>query len=309
MSEIKNKLLKNLKHKRKWAKRNNFDCFRLYDKEIPQYPYLIDLYRDKVLVYDRRIDKIDSDKTENYDQMICALCEIFEIKSDDIILKKRIIQTKEQRYEKLDSTRNRFLVNEGSAKSLVNLHDYLDTGLFLDHRPMRLKMSSLAVEKKLLNLFSYTSMVSVHAALVGAKTVNVDMSNTYLAWSKENFLANEIQLSDHEFIRADVFSYLKEYQGERFDLIFLDPPTFSNSKKMENTLDIQRDQVELVKGCMNILSENGLLIFSNNKRGFKIDPELEENFQIKDISPQSIPEDFKDSKIHVCFEIRKKITP
>mgnify|MGYP000451099103 CR=1 FL=1 len=306
MSEIKNKILKNLKHKKKWAKRNNFDCYRLYDKEIPQYPYLIDIYKGHVLVYDRRIDKIDSDKTEQYDQMITALCEIFEISEEEIIIKKRIIQTKEQKYEKLDSSRNQFIVSEGNAKSLVNLQDYLDTGLFLDHRPMRLKMSSLAVGKKLLNLFSYTSMVSVHAALAGAETVNVDMSNTYLSWSKDNFLANELKLSDHKFLRADVFTYLKDYKGEKFDLIFLDPPTFSNSKKMDNTLDIQRDQGELVRGCMNILKEDGLLIFSNNKRGFKLDSALEEEYNIKDISPQSIPEDFKDSKIHVCFEIRKR---
>ena len=304
MSEIKNKLLKNLKHKKKWAKRNGFDCYRLYDKEIPQYPYLIDIYKDRVLVYDRRIDKIDADKTDQYNQMMTALCEIFELSQEEIIIKKRIIQTKEQKYEKLDSSRNQFIVSEGIAKSLVNLQDYLDTGLFLDHRPIRLRMSSLATSKRLLNLFSYTSMVSVHAALAGAQTVNVDMSNTYLAWSKDNFLANDLSLSDHKFLRADVFSYLKEFKEEKFDLIFLDPPTFSNSKKMDNTLDIQRDQGELVRGCMSILKDDGLLIFSNNKRGFKLDSALEEEYNIKDISPQSIPEDFKDSKIHVCYEIR-----
>ncbi|WP_372652667.1 class I SAM-dependent methyltransferase [Halobacteriovorax sp.] len=306
MNEIKNKLNKNLKHKRKWAKRNNLESYRLYDKEIPQYPYLIDVYKEKVLVYDRRIEKIDADKPENYDQMIEALTELFNISSEKIIIKKRIIQTKEQKYEKLDSTKNRFLVQEGPAKALVNLHDYLDTGLFLDHRPMRLKMEKLAANKKMLNLFSYTSMVSVHAAIAGAKTTNVDMSNTYLQWSKDNFQANDLNLSEHSFIRSDVFTYLKELKDDKFDLIFLDPPTFSNSKKMDNTLDIERDQKELISGCMNALVDDGLLIFSNNKRGFKLDQEISELYNVKDITPSTIPEDFKDNKIHVCFEIRKK---
>ncbi len=307
MNEIKNKLQKNLKHKRKWAKRNQIECYRLYDKEIPQYPYLIDIYKDKVLVYDRRIDKIDANKPENYDQMIEALSELFEINPNEIIIKKRIIQTKEQKYEKLDSTKNRFVIQEGPAKALVNLHDYLDTGLFLDHRPMRFKMSKLAASKNMLNLFSYTSMVSVHAALAGATTTNIDMSNTYLQWSKDNFIANEIELTKHSFIRADVFTYLKEYKGDKFDLIFLDPPTFSNSKKMENTLDIERDQKELITGCMNALTDDGLLIFSNNKRGFRLEQEILDIYNVKDITKVTIPEDFKDNKIHVCFEIRKKL--
>lgn len=306
MSEIKNKLLKNYKHKRKWAKRSEIDCYRLYDKEIPQYPFLIDIYKHKVLVYDRRIDKIDDKKTDNYDEMINAICEIFEIKSEEIIIKKRIIQTKEQKYEKLDTTKNRFTVQEGPIKCLVNLHDYLDTGLFLDHRPIRFRMSKIAKDKRMLNLFSYTSMVSVHAALAGAKTINVDMSNTYLSWSKDNFKANQLNLDEHSFIRSDVFTYLKEYTESDFDLIFLDPPTFSNSKKMDNTLDIERDHIDLIKSSMKVLKKDGLLIFSNNKRGFKLDDSIKELYLVKDITASTIPEDFKDAKIHVCYEIRNK---
>ncbi|OUR97341.1 hypothetical protein A9Q84_13535 [Halobacteriovorax marinus] len=306
MSEIKNKLLKNLKHRRKWAKKNQFEAYRLYDKEIPQYPYLIDIYKDKVIIFDRRIDKIDEAKPELYDEMITAICEIFEMKSDDIIIKKRIIQTKEDKYEKFDSTNNRFEVKEKDAVVLVNLIDYIDTGLFLDHRPMRLKLNATSKDKSLLNLFCYTSVVSVQAALGGAITTNVDMSKTYIQWSQDNFEANDIPLKDHEFINADVFKFMNEYKEKKFDIIFLDPPTFSNSKRMSNTLDILRDHGFLIERCMKLLNEDGILYFSNNKRGFRLDPKVSELFDVKDISFNTIPEDFKDKKIHVCFEIKKK---
>ncbi|WP_127716076.1 class I SAM-dependent methyltransferase [Halobacteriovorax sp. HLS] len=306
MSEIKNKLLKNYKHKKKWAKKNNFECYRLYDKEIPQYPYLIDIYGKEVILYDRRIDKIDSDKEELYLETICAICEVLNIDQDSIIIKKRIIQTKENKYTKLDKSKNKLVVAEGRAKSIINLHDYIDTGLFLDHRPMRMYLNTISKDKKLLNLFCYTSMVSVHAALGGASTTNVDLSNTYLEWSKENFQVNEINLENHHFINADVFKYLEQNKMNKFDIIFLDPPTFSNSKKMTDILDIQRDQNILVSSCMNILNENGVLYFSNNKRGFSLNEIISQTYNVKDISLKTIPEDFKDKKIHVCFEIRNK---
>lgn len=306
MSEIKNKLLKNLKHRRKWAKKNGFEAYRLYDKEIPQFPYLIDIYLDKVIVFDRRIDKIDQDKPELYEELINSLCEIFEIQSEEIIIKKRKIQTKLEKYEKFDSSNNRFPIREKDAVALVNLVDYIDTGLFLDHRPMRLRLNESCKGKSLLNLFCYTSMVSVQAALGGATTTNVDMSKTYIGWSKDNFLANSLDLNEHKFITSDVFKFMNEYKDEKYDVIFLDPPTFSNSKRMDNTLDILRDHGFLIERSMKLLKEDGVLYFSNNKRGFRLDPRVNELFQVKDITYNTIPDDFKDKKIHVCFEIRKK---
>jgi len=306
MSEIKNKLIKNLKHRRKWAKKNQFEAYRLYDKEIPQFPYLIDIYKEKIIVFDRRIDKIDQEKPELYEEMLTSLCEIFETKVEDIIIKKRKIQTKVEKYEKFDSTNNRFPVKERDAVALVNLIDYIDTGLFLDHRPMRIKLNETSKDKTLLNLFCYTSMVSVQAALGGAITTNVDMSNTYIEWSKSNFEANEIPLKDHQFIQSDVFKFMNDQKEMKYDIIFLDPPTFSNSKRMDNTLDILRDHGFLIERCMKLLKEDGLLYFSNNKRGFRLDPKVNELFSVKDISFNTIPEDFKDKKIHVCFEIRNK---
>jgi 23S rRNA (cytosine1962-C5)-methyltransferase/23S rRNA (guanine2445-N2)-methyltransferase / 23S rRNA (guanine2069-N7)-methyltransferase len=306
MSEIKNKLLKNYKHRKKWAKRNSIDCYRLYDKEIPQYPYLIDIYKDQVLLYDRRIDKIDQDKESLYQETLESLCEIFNITSEQIIIKKRIIQTKDQKYTKMDKTKNQFIAQEGKAKALVNLQDYIDTGLFLDHRPMRTFLASNSSDKRFLNLFCYTSMVSVHAAIGGAKTTNVDLSNTYINWSKENFNVNELKMEDHQFITQDVFKFLDEFSKDKFDTIFLDPPTFSNSKKMLDILDIQRDQELLVTKCMRMLEKDGILYFSNNKRDFSLSKKIEELFSVKDITARTIPEDFKDKKIHVCFEIRHK---
>ena len=306
MSEIKNKLLKNYKHKKKWAKKNSIDCYRLYDKEIPQYPYLIDIYKDQVILYDRRIDKIDQDKEDLYIETLDSLSEILEIDKDQIIIKKRKIQTKDNQYEKMDKTKNRFSVQEGKARALVNLHDYLDTGLFLDHRPIRTFLEQNSKNKSFLNLFSYTSMVSVHAALGGAKTTNVDLSNTYINWSKDNFKENNIPLEDHHFITQDVFNYLDEFAKYKFDIIFLDPPTFSNSKKMLDVLDIEKDQEKLVSKCMRMLPPKGVLYFSNNKRGFVLSDKIKEIFKVKDITTRTIPEDFKDKKIHVCFEIRHK---
>lgn len=306
MSEIKNKLLKNYKHKKKWAKRNNIDCFRLYDKEIPQYPYLIDIYKDFVILYDRRIDKIDQDKEELYTDTVNSLAEILEIKTEKIIIKKRKIQTKDIKYTKMDKTKNQFPVQEGNVKSLVNLHDYIDTGLFLDHRPIRTFLEKNVKGKSFLNLFCYTSMVSVHAAFGGAITTNVDLSNTYITWSKDNFKENKFKTEDHKFMTQDVFQYLNESSKERFDLIFLDPPTFSNSKKMQDVLDIEKDQLLLVNKCMRMLNTGGILYFSNNKRGFVLNEKIKELFNVKDITSKTIPEDFKDKKIHVCFEIRHK---
>jgi 23S rRNA (cytosine1962-C5)-methyltransferase/23S rRNA (guanine2445-N2)-methyltransferase / 23S rRNA (guanine2069-N7)-methyltransferase len=306
MSEIKNKLLKNYKHRKKWARKNNFDCYRLYDKEIPQYPYLIDIYKEEVLLYDRRIEKIDQDKPELYEEMLTALEEVTSKARQEFIIKKRIVQTKEEKYTKFSKSNNQFVVSEGSAKSIVNLHDYIDTGLFLDHRPIRLYLHNNSSQKKMLNLFCYTSMVSVQAALGGAITTNVDLSNTYIQWSIDNFRVNKINEQEHKFITKDVFKYLEEESNETFDIIFLDPPTFSNSKKMDDILDIQRDQDRLVSNCMKKLTPNGILYFSNNKRDFKLSKLISESYKVKDITPRTIPEDFKDKKIHVCFEIKHK---
>jgi 23S rRNA (guanine2445-N2)-methyltransferase / 23S rRNA (guanine2069-N7)-methyltransferase len=201
-------------------------------------------------------------------------------------------------------------VTEYGAKFLVNLRDYLDTGLFLDHRVTRLAIQQQAKGKKVLNLFAYTGTASVHAALGGALSVTtVDMSNTYLDWAKRNFLINGLDGKAYQFVQDNCLDWLKGCKNQ-FDLIFVDPPTFSNSKRMEDTWDVQRDHVKLLTMVGRCLAPNGKVIFSNNKRRFKIDKaELEEaGWIIKDISAQSLPEDFKrNPNIHVCFELFKRL--
>ncbi len=188
----------------------------------------------------------------------------------------------------------------------MNLWDYLDTGLFLDHRPIRYQLTKGKHQGRLLNLFCYTGSISVAAAKAGMETYNVDMSRTYIDWAQENFLANELDPADHEFVQEDALQFLANpgMCGE-FDMIFLDPPTFSNSKRMEGDFDVERDQVKLVQQAAKLLKSSGVLYFSNNKRKFRLDSALSKEFKIKDISADTIPQDFHDQKIHHCFEIRK----
>src|SRR5690606_195593 len=186
---------------------------------------------------------------------------------------------------------------------LVNLKDYLDTGLFLDHRPTRLEIATLARGKRFLNLFCYTATASVHAAMAGAHCTSVDMSRTYLNWGRDNFSLNKLNPDQHDFIQADCLQWLRECE-QTYDLIFMDPPTFSNSKRMEGVLDIQRDHVMLIEQAMRCLNPGGLLIFSNNLRKFELDKDALNRFTIKDVSSKSVPFDYaRRTNIHHCFHI------
>ena len=202
-----------------------------------------------------------------------------------------------------------FVIEENGRKFWVNLDKYLDTGLFLDHRNTRKKVGDTAAGKRFLNLFSYTGSFTVYAATGGAvSSETVDLSNTYLDWARRNFELNGIDLAKHQIIRADVFQYLQTAfeAGKQFDLIVMDPPSFSNSKKMSDTLDIQRDHARLIQGAMKLLAPNGLMYFSNNLRSFALDESIAEQYLVKDISKQSVPDDFRNKKIHQCWEIRHR---
>lgn len=304
---IKNRLDKNFKKLKAWAQRHNIEAYRLYDRDIPEYPYIVDIYKDHFVVYDKSDAFKDAGK--NFlPHVIEALKTLFKASEDKIIIKKRERQEGIQQYEKLDRREEYFPVRESQAQLLVNLHDYLDTGLFLDHRPMRQKIFKTVNGKRFLNLFCYTGSVSVFAALGGAKTTSVDMSQTYLSWAQENFKQNQISLADHEFANMNALEYLSQKQGkEKFDVIFLDPPTFSNSKKMEDVFEVEKDQDFLVEKAMGLLLPGGILYFSNNKRKFKLSENVLKKYQVQDISKESIPQDFHDQKIHHCFEIKNKI--
>lgn len=300
---IKNRLEKNYKKLKSWAERAQIEAYRLYDRDIPEYPYIVDIYKDHFLIYDKS-DLRDVEKN-HLPHVQDALKALFKCDDSKIVIKKRERQEGLKQYEKLDAKEETFVVRESQALLKVNLYDYLDTGLFLDHRPMRQKVFKSVKDKKFLNLFCYTGSVSVFAALGGATTTSVDMSQTYLRWAQENFQLNNLDPAKHNFINADVLEWLRTTKlPNTFDVIFLDPPTFSNSKKMDEAFEVERDQEFLVESCMNMLRPEGILYFSNNKRKFKISPAVLAKYKVKEITTESIPQDFHDKKIHNCFEIR-----
>lgn len=305
---IKNRLEKNLKKLRPWAIRNNYQAFRIYDRDIPEFPFLIDQYDQTLLVYDRT-EEIDL-KTDKLQVTLQALNELFP--NSKVIVKKRDIQTRQDKYQKLNDNELYFSIREGNLQFLVNLEDYLDTGLFLDHRPIRQEIAQKKWNEKyfssgkFLNLFSYTCSFSVAAAHSGFRTYSVDLSKNYLDWGKRNFDLNQILNADHFFINEDSMSFLKTTTFRNFDIIFCDPPTFSNSKKTESYFEVEEHQEELINDCMKLLSENGVLIFSTNKRRFKLSEKVTNTYLVKDVTERSIPMDFHDQKIHKCYTITKQ---
>jgi 23S rRNA (cytosine1962-C5)-methyltransferase len=306
LKTIQNRIEKNYKHRAKWAKREGFEAFRLYHKDIPEFPFIVDLYKDHVVIFEKRDDEIDADKFDHFNFIISAVKNVLNLPEERVIIKSRVRQKGSTQYTKLEDKNEFIVVKEYKAQFLVNLHDYLDTGLFLDHRPLRQIVYKASEGKKVLNLFSYTGAISVAAALgKAAKVTSVDMSATYQDWAKKNFEQNNIPVNQHNFINDSALEFL-EKASQRFDIIILDPPTFSNSKKMEEDFEVEKDQVFLVKHCLRLLSPDGVLYFSNNKRKFKIDPAVLEMANVQDITPRTIPEDYKDTKIHHCFKITHK---
>ncbi|WP_416188840.1 class I SAM-dependent methyltransferase [Neisseria sp. CCUG17229] len=306
-----NRLGKNIKHLMKWAKRNQIEAWRIYDRDIPQFPFAIDVYGDHI-----HLQEYDTGwlmQPEEYeawlDDVLEAIGFVTGFAPEQIHLKRRERQKGTQQYEKTGKSGEDFIISENGRRFWVNLDKYLDTGLFLDHRNTRKKVGDSTQGKRFLNLFSYTGSFTVYAATGGAvSSETVDLSNTYLDWAKRNFELNGIDSNAHKIVRADVFQYLKnaEAEGKKFDLIVMDPPSFSNSKKMLDILDIQRDQMTLINSAMKLLASDGLMYFSNNLRSFELHPEVSEKYAVKDVSKQSVPDDFRNKKIHQCWEIRHK---
>jgi 23S rRNA (guanine2445-N2)-methyltransferase / 23S rRNA (guanine2069-N7)-methyltransferase len=310
-----NRLRKNLKKITKWIKLNQIHCYRLYDADLPEYAVAVDVYQgEKIWV---NVQEYEPPKTidplKANQRLAGALKEIatvLEIPAEQVFLKIRRKQKNTDQYEKQGDSRRFHVVEEGGCKFWVNFEDYLDTGLFLDHRPVRLLIQQQAKDKRFLNLFAYTGSATVHAVIGGAvSSVTVDMSNTYLDWAKRNFDLNGIR-GDHKLVRADCLQWLNEQAGAKhkpqFDLIFLDPPTFSNSKKMDEVFDIQKDHVQLIHDAAALLAPGGKLYFSTNFRRFKMDQGALKNLLIEDISKSMIPEDFaRDAKIHYCWKISR----
>ena len=303
---LANRLEKNITHLKKWAEKKNIECYRVYDADLPEYAFAIDKYADHIVLQEYMPPKHIPDHvaaTRRLDMMM-VVPQVFGVSPKNIVMKQRKPQ-KEQQYQKNDDKKQMMVVREGEAKFYLNLHDYLDTGLFLDHRILRLEFSKLKGHTRFLNLFCYTATASIHAALNGAYTTNVDMSKTYLAWASENFKLNQLPSSKHQFIHSDVMAWLRQSK-ETYDVIYMDTPSFSNSKRMEGTLDIQRDHVGLIKLALKHLHPEGQLYFSTHLRGFKIDESIAEFANIYDMSRKTLDLDFKrDPKIHQCFLIEK----
>ncbi|MCB1821420.1 MAG: bifunctional 23S rRNA (guanine(2069)-N(7))-methyltransferase RlmK/23S rRNA (guanine(2445)-N(2))-methyltransferase RlmL [Candidatus Competibacteraceae bacterium] len=304
-----NRLRKNLRHLGRWATREDVSCYRLYDADLPEYAVAVDRYEQWLHVQEYAPPaSIDPAKArERLEHAMAALPAVLELPPEQVFLKVRQRQRGASQYQK-QSEQGRFHeVHEGPARFLVNFTDYLDTGLFLDHRITRQRLGERASGRRFLNLFGYTGTATVYAALGGAlRTTTVDLSATYLDWARRNLELNGIRGPRHELIQADCREWLA-HARERYDLIFLDPPTFSNSKRMEKNFDVQRDHAELLHQALKLLTPDGLLIFSTNQRRFRLNQEALTDWRIEDWSRQTLPLDFaRDPKIHQCYALRAK---
>ncbi|PJZ04931.1 bifunctional 23S rRNA (guanine(2069)-N(7))-methyltransferase RlmK/23S rRNA (guanine(2445)-N(2))-methyltransferase RlmL [Pantoea rodasii] len=304
--DFANRLRKNLKKLEKWAKQSNIECYRLYDADLPEYNVAVDRYGEWVVIQEYAPPKtVDANKArQRLFDVISATLSVLEIPANRLVMKTRERQKGKNQYQKLGEKGDFFEVQEFDARLLVNLTDYLDTGLFLDHRLARQMLGKMSAGKDFLNLFAYTGTASVHAGLGGAKTTTtVDMSRTYLEWAERNLRLNGLTGRQHRLMHADCLSWLRD-SDEQFDLIFIDPPTFSNSKRMEDDFDVQRDHMMLMQNLKRLLRRGGTIMFSNNKRGFKMDLDglAGLGLQAQEITQKTLSQDFaRNRQIHNCW--------
>lgn len=309
---FENRLNKVFRHKSKLARRQNISCYRVYDHDLSEFPFSIELYENKVYVAEY-LRRHGMDETEHEDWLnlcIDTICKVMETDEKFIFVRQRKKMSHREsgaQYEKLDTESHSFIVKENDLKFKVNLTDYLDTGLFLDHRITRKMVMDESANKDVLNLFCYTASFSVYAMAGKANSVtSVDLSKTYLSWGEENFKLNNFRDKQKAiFVHVDVKQYLKTLQPESFDLIVMDPPTFSNSKRMKDFLEIQADHVALINDCLKALRKNGIVYFSTNYTKFEIDTENIHASNIKDITKATTPFDFEGKLKRWCYKISK----
>lgn len=316
--DLANRLNKNLRHLRRWAKREDVHCYRVYDADLPEYALAVDLYQGEeetgVHVQEYEAPRtVDADKAaRRLHDALLAIPEALGVDAEAMRLKTRRRQSGTSQYQRQGETGRAFIVREGAARLWVNLDDFLDTGLFLDHRPVRRWLHENAGDRTLLNLFAYTGAATVQAALGGARsTLSVDLSKRYLEWTQRNLRLNRLSPRQHRVERTDCLKWLARQSAaanpQQFDLIFLDPPTFSTSKGMAEVLDIQRDHAALIDRAMTLLAPSGTLVFSSNARRFRLDDTVGERHAVRDVTAWSIPEDFRrNQRIHRCFMIRHR---
>ncbi len=307
---LAHRLRKNRRLLRKWAAAHSVTCYRLYEKDIPEYPLLVDWYDGRALVYamNRKRDETEEARRAWLADVEAQVLDGLDLTPERLWFKQRERQRGAAQYTKLDDRRYEFIVEEGGHRFWVNLSDYHDTGLFLDHRPLRATVQAEARGKRFLNLFCYTGAFTVYAARGGAAvTVSVDLSNTYLRWAERNFALNELSCDAHATIRADVTRWLPRAarRSTRFDLIVCDPPTFSNSKAMPGVFDVNADHAPLIDGCLRLLNEGGTLWFSTNKRGFRLSDEARDLAPCEEITEATIPRDYRNRTIHRCWRFTR----
>ena len=305
-----NRVAKTHRHLKKWARAAGIDCYRLYDRDIPELPLALDLYAGRAHLQEYSRPLMDGRSQARWlAAMQEAAAVTLGLQPGDVVVKQRHGQRPDEQYRKLDKSEQDFVVQEGGHRFIVNLHDHLDTGLFLDHRDTRALVGGLARGRRVLNLFCYTASFSVYAARGGAATTtSVDLSNTYLDWARRNFELNGLVEGANRLVHADAVRFITESRkaGERYGLIVLDPPSFSNSKRMDGVLDVQRDHVSLIQGCVSLLQAGGEMLFSTNLRSFRLDVEGLSDLAMEDISARTVPQDFRNRKIHRCWRIAAK---
>jgi 23S rRNA (guanine2445-N2)-methyltransferase / 23S rRNA (guanine2069-N7)-methyltransferase len=311
-----NRLRKNLGRLEAWAKRSNVACFRVYDADMPEYSFAIDLYGNDerwacVQEYAAPATVAQDAARGRRDEVLAVLPEILGLPAERVVLRVRRRQKGGEQYEKVDEAAQFHTVREGGYRFLVNFTDYLDTGLFLDHRLTRQRVGTLAAGRSFLNLFAYTGTATVYAAGAGATaTTTVDMSRTYLDWARRNLALNGLAGPQHEFVQADCLGWLEEQctaPRRRYGVIFVDPPTLSRSKRMDREFDVQRDHARLLGMTARLLEPGGVIVFSNNFQKFKLDPAVPEAFEVTDLTRATLPEDFaRNPRIHVCFLLQPR---
>lgn len=308
-SALENRLRKNIKQLKGFLKQDGVSCYRAFDWDMPECPLCIDVYEDNIHVaeYRTRHALDEAIHQQWWLAMVEAIKNVFGVSDEHLFLKVRERMKDKTQYEKVDKRAARYVVHENGLPFWVNLTDYLDTGLFLDHRPLRKKVRGLSEGKTVLNLFSYTGSFSVYAVAGGAKHVTtVDLSNTYLDWAKDNFTLNGFDWKQHTFIKTDAKAWLADAASKQFDIIILDPPTISRSKMADTKFDVQLDHSELINNSLRLLKPEGVLYFSTNFRDFELVDSSLHASQITDITLKTIPPDFRNKKIHYCWEILPK---
>ncbi|GDX44340.1 methyltransferase [Bacteroidota bacterium] len=306
---FENRLKKVLKIRSKEASRQKVSCYRLYDRDLPEFPLIIDVYENELLVTEYRSQhRLSHDEYIAWlDGSLLVVKKVLNKTDDQIHIKERKVkESRQDQYAKTASVKDFMVVHEGGLAFLVNLTDYLDTGLFLDHRITRSMVREKSNGKKVLNLFCYTASFSVYAAAGNAtEVVSVDLSNTYIDWARRNMELNGFEGDKYLYTRGDVLQILPTIKNNYFDIIILDPPTFSNSKSMKEIFDVQQMHVELINLCLDKLKYSGELVFSTNARKFHLEGEMIKG-AVKEITTSTEPFDFKGKLLRWCYSIVKQ---